>query len=128
MQGKLCSIGSQAHLKSKHGEGFRLSITTNPNTPVIGDLCDIDVMEELRDVVGDINETELREHICSSASLVYSFAQLRVYLLPQADTEVSRVFAGLTDPVIAAAIGVQQWGLAAVTLEEAFIRIVKDHS
>ena len=97
---------------------------------MLGDLSDVGVAEEseVRDAVGDIDEQKLQEHICSSATLVYSFAQLRVYLLPEVDTEVSRVFSGLTDPEIAAAIGVQQWGLAQTTLEEAFISIVKDHS
>ena len=66
---------------------------------MLGDLSDVGVAEEseVRDAVGDIDEQKLQEHICSSATLVYSFAQLRVYLLPEADTEVSRVFSGLTD-------------------------------
>ena len=70
----------------------------------------------------------MREHICSSAHLIYHFGHLRTYTLPAADTELSRVFAALTDADIAAAIGVQEWGLSQTTLEQAFIRIVQENT
>ena len=35
VKGRLCSIGSQSQLKSKHGDGFRLSLTTSPHKDIL---------------------------------------------------------------------------------------------
>ena len=107
--GSLRSIGTQAHLKSKHGDGYRLTCTVSNES-------------------SSIDEQLLREQICPSACLVHSFSKSRVYLLPTGDTELSTTFEYLTDPVRMTALGIQQWGLSQTTLEEAFIRIVNTHS
>ena len=107
--GSLRSIGTQAHLKSKHGDGYRLTCTVATES-------------------SSIDEQLLREQICPSACLVHSFSKSRVYLLPTGSTELSKAFEYLTDPTRLAALGIQQWGLSQTTLEEAFIRIVNAHS
>lgn len=107
--GVLRSIGTQAHLKSKHGDGYRLTCTVPSEN-------------------SSIDQEVLREEICPSACLVHSFSKSRVYILPTESTELSTMFECLTDPSRLAALGIQQWGLSQTTLEEAFVRIVNAHS
>jgi ABC-type multidrug transport system ATPase subunit len=62
-QGKLRSLGSSTELKRRHGQGFRLSFT-------------------LKREGAEVDEELLRNDLCPTATLIYSFSKSRVYLLP----------------------------------------------
>jgi ABC-type multidrug transport system ATPase subunit len=62
-QGKMCSLGSSTELKTRHGQGYRLSFT-------------------LKREGSEVDEALLRNELCPTATLIYSFAKSRVYLLP----------------------------------------------
>ena len=62
-QGKMRSLGSSTELKKRHGQGYRLSFT-------------------LKKVGSDVDEALLRNELCPTATLIYSFNKSRVYLLP----------------------------------------------
>ena len=100
--GRLRSLGTQLELKRRHGTGYRLSFT-------------------MRREDDDVDEALLHELVCPTAALIYRFAKTRVYLLPTADTELSKVFGCLVQHKDD--LGVREWGLSQATLEEAFIRI-----
>lgn len=62
-QGKMRSLGSSTELKTRHGQGYRLSLT-------------------LKRQDSELDEALLRNELCPTATLIYSFAKSRVYLLP----------------------------------------------
>ena len=62
-QGKMRSLGSSTELKTRHGQGYRLSFT-------------------LKQEGGGVDEALLRNELCPTATLIYSFNKSRVYLLP----------------------------------------------
>lgn len=62
-QGKMRSLGSSTELKTRHGQGYRLSFT-------------------LKREDSEVDEALLRNELCPTATLIYSFAKSRVYLLP----------------------------------------------
>lgn len=104
-QGKLRSLGTSTELKTRHGQGFRLSFT-------------------LKREGSEVDEEVLKQELCPSATLIYSFAKSRVYLLPTEDTDLPVLFEKLVN--IKDELGVREWGLSQATLEEAFIQICEE--
>jgi len=104
-QGKMCSLGSSTELKTRHGQGYRLSFT-------------------LKREGSEVDEALLRNELCPTATLIYSFAKSRVYLLPTEDTNLGTLFDKLVN--MKESLGVREWGLSQATLEEAFIRICEE--
>ncbi|KAH6578232.1 hypothetical protein BASA61_004022 [Batrachochytrium salamandrivorans] len=104
VHGRLRAIGNAITLKNKFGAGYRISITTNPA------MIDEVKAEVYRYVPGATLEDD------SAGALIYQFP---VSSTPRIPAFVRHLDANLSGLVYA-------WGISQTTLEEVFLRIVRD--
>lgn len=103
--GELVCIGTQMHLKNRFGDGLRLKIAMDLATP-----------EELDDLVNQV---------CANNKLVFAFGTTRTYLLPKAETLLSKVFEEMEGARERNKI--KEFSLSQTSLEEVFIKVVSEH-
>lgn len=104
-RGRLRCLGTQQHLKSRFGEGFKLSLT-------------------MRSPVMDAGPF-VREKLCSSARLVHSVGATRIYMLPTDDgVDIASVFETMLRQRESA--GITDWGFSQASLEEVFVTIARN--
>jgi len=64
--------------------------------------------------------------LCKTAVLVQQFGKTYTYMLPKKDIEVSSVFRSMEDRSNRSLYGIREWGLTQTSLEEVFVKIVRD--
>eukprot|EP01029_Cantina_marsupialis_P011327 TRINITY_DN2528_c0_g1_i11.p1 TRINITY_DN2528_c0_g1~~TRINITY_DN2528_c0_g1_i11.p1 ORF type:complete len:1136 (-),score=423.77 TRINITY_DN2528_c0_g1_i11:262-3474(-) len=103
--GEVSCIGSQQHLKNRYGDGYQLKIMMikgQSPIPFQGFLSSI----------------------CPASKLVHEFADQLTFMLPRGSAEISSLFGALT--ANASKYQVKEWGLNQTSLEEVFVKIVRD--
>merc|ERR1719399_218906 len=113
-QGGLRCIGSPLHLKNKFGSGYQLTLTLANEGGSIS---------ERHKKVKDLVEAE----VTKDAVQVETFKGERVlqYMFPTTSMQVSKVFTLMQDPRLKQ-LHVTEWSLAQASLNEVFVRIVKE--
>lgn len=114
--GELQCVGSQVHLKNRFGEGYKLTINL--------------AQQDEKKYVGPDYSTKVEplqefiDSICPTNHLVHSFGKSKCYMLPKQSVTLSGLFAILERNKTK--YGIREWGLTQTSLEEVFVKIVKD--
>jgi len=99
--GKLRSIGTQQHLKSKFGKGFKITVS-----------YDVSNQQQVQQFITDQ---------IPSAVLVGDYFGSRIYQIPK-DAKLSHIFKEMEMQKVR--IGIKNWSLSQASLEEVFLDVV----
>ena len=111
--GQLRCLGTQLHLKSKFGDGFKMVLSV-PDAPDMPDA--LTVTAQHRDVEA------LMLNLSQDAKLLATFGKQLSYTLPLASTDVSKIFNTMEEEKRKRVI--VEWGLSQASLEEVFMKVV----
>ncbi len=106
--GSLRAVGSQLELKSRFGDGFKVSLN-----------CVDDSTERLTRV------HELIISLSASAQFVSRFGPHLTFTVPLAGGDVATIFNRMEDKK--RALGILEWGVTQSSLEEVFVKVVMAH-
>eukprot|EP01052_Picozoa_sp_SAG31_P005474 SAG31_NODE_241_length_19364_cov_17.168544_7_plen_487_part_00 len=98
--GNLRCIGAQLYLKSKFGDGFKLSLSTS---------------------LSDVELTALMREISPEARVISTFGTQQSYSVPTAGADVGRIFNAMERAKRARLIS--EWGISQASLDEVFINV-----
>merc|ERR1711924_194668 len=109
-KGKLRCIGSQQHLKSQFGDGYKLQVG----------------LEVDSDAAVDVVRRFMLESVCSEAQVTSRIGGTIAFMIPRQQRDgtkivVSRIFNSME--ANKAAIGVLNWGITQSSLEEVFVKV-----
>ena len=108
--GQLRCLGTQLHLKSKFGDGFKMVLSV-PDAP------------EATTVSAQLRAVEaLMLTLSEDAKLVTAFGRQLSYTIPLTSTDVSKIFNTMEEEKRKRVI--VEWGLSQASLEEVFMKVV----
>lgn len=111
-KGRMRCIGTQLRLKNQFGDGYHLTLG-------------LDNKLDLRDGSKALVALDgFVMQLCRSMRLVSQIATTRAYTLPKAGIQVSRLFEMLEGHKVE--YGIREWGLTQTSLDEVFVKIVKE--
>jgi len=123
-RGSLRCLGSQLHLKNRFGEGYKLTVNIDQDAKARPSGVENKTEQKGTEVRTDLHDFILS--FCTTALLVSHFGKTYTYMLPKKDIEVSSVFRLMEDRSNRSAHGIREWGLTQTSLEEVFVKIVRD--
>lgn len=105
--GKLRCVGSQLRLKKRFGDGYKLSVNLTEAT-------DAAVARATQFIHDNITtDATMASHVSNSVS----------YMIPQESVDMARMFQVFEESK--ADGGITEWGCAQSSLEEVFVKVVK---
>ena len=111
--GQLRCLGTQLHLKSKFGDGFKMVLSV-PDAP--------DKPNALTATAQHRAVEALMLNLSQDAKLLATFGKQLSYTLPLASTDVSKIFNTMEEEKRKRVI--MEWGLSQASLEEVFMKVV----
>lgn len=113
-RGELRCVGSAAHLKTKYGKGYVLTVNLLPTTE-----------EKLGEQEATLSEFVIHHLSRGSASLLSSINRTRKFLLPTEGrtVHISEIFKQME--LNKERLEIREWGLSMSTLEDVFISAVQ---
>lgn len=118
-KGQLRCIGSQQHLKSQFGDGYKLQLGLEPLANAVSSSTSGGQSVPQYDYDGVIRFIEAE--VCAEAKLVSTRAGSMAFMLPREQVTVSRIFNRME--ANKAAVGVLNWGITQSSLEEVFVKV-----